>query len=1268
LIGSLSAHIVRFLTQRKGFFVLLVLSITGFLIYGTSLLRIEKDLYAVLPNGKEHARFNEIIQKNNLNKQVIFSLEIDGDEESCISIAEQLVEKLQVQFHGKLENIQLYQEVNEQVLLTHLQAASILLLSKEDYKKIGSILSEDSISSRMNKLNERMQGMRGFFMKQLFARDPLGILNEQLASLNPNSENRPFTVRDGLLFSRDEQQLLFTGTLIPDLKNSDELVAVHRKMEAFQADFNQKNKHQLSAFGTYQIAAENAIQVEKDTFLSMIISIVGIVLLLMLYYRSFLAPVYFILPAVFGMLFGAGLTGFVKPDINGISLATSSVLLGIVLDYSFHFYTHLKHSSSLIETVRSVSAPMVTGSFTTIAALAALLFTDSVVLQDFGLIALFTLGGSVLFTLWILPVGLHVLRIRIPKSVERHAAKNKKPFALRFAIVGFSLCSIYFVIQFNAPTFDADLNHLSFHTPELKAKEEAFTGIHPDTDKKLFIVCSGSDEEAVRKINWKIFTAIHSLPPSVEVSELISSAPYIIPDSVQKSGGEQWTRFWKTRLAEVTNSIEQNSASIGFSSQAFSPFYLLIEDPESSLENGEQLVQTIGINRMIYSDSLSHYYFTSIVVPKTDVSAVKKALASVTGAYVLDIADMTNSLVESVKDDFNYLLLFSALLVFLSLLVVYGRIELALFAFLPMVLGWIWIIGVTEWAGISFNFVNIVIATFIFGLGDDFSIFTTDGLIQQYKTGVNTLKSTQSAIILSAVTTIIGTGALYFAKHPAIHSIALISVIGISIILFITLYIQPLIFKWFVLNKKEKNKVPVTFFTLIYSLGLFSYFFIGSILLNLFLIAILFPFPAPKKRKRAFLNYLVSKLAKSTLYAGVHVKKRVHHSEKLDFSQPSVIVANHSSFLDILLVIMLHPKAIIMVKSWVYNSPVFGLFIRYAGYPFAEEGAESNIDIIKRRVADGYSIVIFPEGTRSADGEIKRFHKGAFHLAKELNLPIQPLLLIGAHEVNPKNDVLINRGELHVVPLDRVTSPQEETVRDFTKRVNQLMRVAYTQEKSRIGTPNFWSAEILKNYVFKGPVIEWYVRIKWQLEKRNFAFYNAQIGDRTKIYDIGCGYGYLSYFLHYCDTKRQVIGLDYDESKIAVAQNGRKKSANLAFTAADVREYPIEAADVFFINDVLHYLPTSDQYHLLERIVALLEPNGLLFIRDGLENDTQRHKKTKLTEWLSTNVFKFNKTTNSLYFIDENELHTFASKHGLAIEKIQHSTTTSNVLFILKKS
>lgn len=1268
MIGLLSAHIVRFFIQRKGLFALFIAALTGVLLYGTSLLRIEKDLYAVLPKGKEFIRFNEIIQKNNLNKQVIFSLEINENEEACISKAEQLVEKLRIQFKDQLENIQLYQEVNEQVLLAHLQAVSVLFLDRADYEKINAGLNKDSISKRLSELNERMRGMRGFFMKDLFASDPLGLLNKQLATLNPNAEDSPFTVRDGLLFTSNEKQLLFTGIFVPDLKNSDELVSVHRKIEAFRSAFNANTRHKLTVFGTYQIAAENAIQVEKDTWLTMIFSIAGILLLLTIYYRSLLTPFYFLLPAVFGMLFGAGLTGFVRPDISGISLATSSILLGIVLDYSFHFFTHLKHSDSILHTVRSISAPMVTGSFTTIAALAALLFTDSVVLQDFGLIALFTLGGAVIFTLWILPVGLTLLRIQIPKGIERQAPRKKQPIVIRIAIVVFALGSFYFIAEINAPNFDADLNNLSYHTPELKQKEKTFTGIDPTIDKKLIIVCSGENEEKVREANWRIYTAIRSLPDTIPVGELISSAPYAIPEKVIQTGTDKWKTFWSPRKEAVVQSIEASGSAAGFSNQAFASFYSFTEQPEQRLENGEVLLKEVGLNRLVYTDSNTHYYFTTVVIPKATVSAVKTVLSGIDGAYVIDVADMTNSLVESVKDDFNYLLVFSALFVFVSLLVVYGRIELALFAFLPMVLGWIWIIGVTELAGISFNFVNIVIATFIFGLGDDFSIFTTDGLIQRFKTGAKTLQSTQSAIILSAVSTIIGTGALYFAKHPAIHSIALISVLGITIILFITLYIQPLLFNWFVFNRQAKNRVPVTFFTLLYSLTLFLYFFVGSILLNLFLIFILYPFPAPKKRKRAFLNYLVSKLAKSTLYAGFHVKKRVHFAQKLDFSSPSIIVANHSSFLDILLVIMLNPKAIIMVKSWVYNSPVFGLFIRYAGYPFAEEGAETNLEIIKKRIDDGYSIVIFPEGTRSSDGEIKRFHKGAFHLAKELNLPIQPVLLIGAHEVNPKNDIQINRGELHVVALDRLSSPHEESVRDYTKRINQLMREGYRREKRVLGNTNFWSAEVLKNYVFKGPTIEWYVRIKWMLEKRNFAFYDEQIGERKRIYDIGCGYGYLSYYLHYRNTERQVVGLDYDDDKIAVAQNGRKKSAGLQFYTSDVRHFTFESADVFFINDVLHYLPKADQYQLLEKIVDLLDSNGLLFIRDGLENDADRHQKTKFTEWLSTKVFKFNKTTNSLQFIDENELKDFADEHHLKMEKIQHSSTTSNVLFILRKS
>ena len=120
-----------------------------------------------------------------------------------------------------------------------------------------------------------------------------------------------------------------------------------------------------------------------------------------------------------------------------------------------------------------------------------------------------------------------------------------------------------------------------------------------------------------------------------------------------------------------------------------------------------------------------------------------------------------------------------SLLVFFVLLLTYGRIELALVSFIPMVIAFIWILGIMGIAGLQFNIVNIILSALIFGLGDDYSLFIMDGLLQEYKTGKKNLSSYKSSIVLSAVTTLAGLGVLIFARHPALRSIALISITGI---------------------------------------------------------------------------------------------------------------------------------------------------------------------------------------------------------------------------------------------------------------------------------------------------------------------------------------------------------------------------------------------------------------------------------------------------------------------------------------------------------
>jgi 1-acyl-sn-glycerol-3-phosphate acyltransferase len=368
-----------------------------------------------------------------------------------------------------------------------------------------------------------------------------------------------------------------------------------------------------------------------------------------------------------------------------------------------------------------------------------------------------------------------------------------------------------------------------------------------------------------------------------------------------------------------------------------------------------------------------------------------------------------------------------------------------------------------------------------------------------------------------------------------------------------------------------------------------------------------------------------------------------------------------------LTVLMLNPKTIIMVKSWVYNSPVFGPFIRYAGYIFVENGTETNLEIVRKQFENGYSLVIFPEGTRSKDGEIHRFHKGAFLLSKQLNVPIQPLLLVGLHEINPKNDIMINPGELYVQPLDRVYPSETESDKEYTKRVQQLMRSGFAEAKNKYAKTKYWKASIVQNYVLKGPVLEWYVRVKYGLERKNFEYYDELIGNRKTIYDIGCGYGYLSYYLHYRNQSRRITGLDYDEEKALTADCALKRNENLQFEYADVKSYDFKPCDAIFLNDVLHYLPKTDQTNLLNQLVEVLQPDGILFIRDGVTDLDHRLKNTERTEQLSTKWFKFNKAENELEFLKISEIKAFAAVNNMTFELVEHSKTTSNVLFILRK-
>lgn len=1264
MIGQFFASITQYFMRNKILFWILFTAVVSVLAIGVGRLRIEKDIYSIFPDGKEFQEFTKVVQENNLNKQLVFSFNASENEDENFDRLAVISSELETEFNKEIGNIQVYRMVDQVALIKYLQSASIAYLKDDDYTKISEKLNPDSIRAHLEDVKKRLSGANSLFIGSYFATDPLNVLGAKMKQFNVQSDSSAYTVENGVVYSYDKKRIFFFADLLLDSKENETLKLFDEKLTSFISQ--QDASIDFDVFGVYQISLANAEQIQKDTFITSVISVSLILLLLVVYYRSIVVPFFFLLPAGFGVLSGLGLTGFINPEINAISIATSAVLLGIVLDYSFHFYTHYKHSGSLLDTIREIGSPMLVGSFTTVAAFAALLLTESVVLKNFGLIALFTLLGAALFTLLGLPVILDTVGLKLKNREGVKQPKKMSKLVFRLLVLGVVGFTVFFLLKSQGLNFDGDLNNLSFHPKELKDKEKSFTGIHPQSEKRLYIFSNGKTQEEAMDVSEQVYSLLIDNKETYAIAEIISPSPYLISGKRWSEKSSQWIEFWK-KYPEVNKQVLNSATQLGFSETAFIPFFESIQDSKEIRVDGKELIDQMGMMRLIHSGEENHSLLTSIIISKSTVDDLKDKIRNIDGVYIMDISEVTSGMLKSVKSDFDFLLYFSSAIVFLSLLVVYGRIELALFAFFPMLLSWIWILGITSVFDIRFNFVNIIITTFIFGLGDDFSIFITDGLIQKYRLKKDSITSYKSAIVLSGATTIIGTGALIFAKHPSIHSIALVSIVGIATIMLVTLYVQPGVFQWFVFRRTEKRRGPITFLIFIYSILLFTYFFLGSMFLTILLVFFVIPFPVKKLKKQRFMNYMISKLAKSTLYAGFQFRKKVLNPEKLDYSRPSIVVANHTSFLDILAVLMLHPKTIIMVKSWVYNSPVFGPFIRYAGYIFVEKGAETNLDVVRKQFEKGYSLVVFPEGTRSTDGEIHRFHKGAFVLSRQLNVPIQPVLLVGLHEINPKNDIMINAGELYVRPLDKVYPREDETDKEYTRRVQELMRECFVETKKVYAKSSYWFPSIIRNYVLKGPVLEWYVRVKFALERKNFETYDELIGNKQTIYDIGCGYGYLSYYLHYRQPSRTITGLDYDEEKVLTAENALKKNGNLRFEYADIKTYDFKPSDVVFLNDVLHYLPKEEQNNVLNNLLNVLNPGGILFIRDGVTDLDGRIKNTERTETLSTKLFKFNKTENDLEFLKISEIKAFADKNNLTFELVEHSKTTSNVLFILRK-
>jgi len=159
--------------------------------------------------------------------------------------------------------------------------------------------------------------------------------------------------------------------------------------------------------------------------------------------------------------------------------------------------------------------------------------------------------------------------------------------------------------------------------------------------------------------------------------------------------------------------------------------------------------------------------------------------------------------------------------------------------------------------------------------------------------------------------------------------------------------------------------------------------------------------------------------AKILLFLG-NTKVKVIGVENILFGKPQIIMANHQSDFDILISLAYIPVQFRWIaKKELFAIPIFGAAMRSAGYIEIDRSdrgkALRSLDEAALRISNGQSIMTFPEGTRSRDGEIKTFKHGVFYLAIRSGVPIVPISIIGSGKIMPKRSLRIKPGQVKIV-------------------------------------------------------------------------------------------------------------------------------------------------------------------------------------------------------------------------------------------------------------
>lgn len=222
-----------------------------------------------------------------------------------------------------------------------------------------------------------------------------------------------------------------------------------------------------------------------------------------------------------------------------------------------------------------------------------------------------------------------------------------------------------------------------------------------------------------------------------------------------------------------------------------------------------------------------------------------------------------------------------------------------------------------------------------------------------------------------------------------------------------------------------------------------------------------------KRERRDDFHVMMNKIFRWELRIHPWLHCDINNPYSEHFERGAIAICNHQSLLDTLCLLILSPKLLIVTGKRVWNNPIVKPVLFFADFICVNRSVDDMLEYCRSHIAEGYTIVFFPEGQRSINGRILRFHSGAFYIAKELQADILPLYLHGTGHVLPLHKAFQNKSKMYIEIGHRINSKDLPTYTDARLLANFFRRhyeLHYEEICKRLEKTDYYANLIISLY------------------------------------------------------------------------------------------------------------------------------------------------------------------------------------------------------------